>query len=215
MLLWDQIVDLFRVMIVAYAQACGGNLGAGITAFSVTLRILMFPITLRIAQASMVHQQALQKLQPELEKIRRRFRKHPERIAEESHKLFQQHGLSPIPYAGCLGSLAQMPLFLAVYSAVRQLAAAGGRFLWIRNIARPDLVLTAIVTALTYASIAYSTSNTPQQGKQIMVLLPVIVTAFVLAKTSAGLALYWGISATASLIQSIVVRRYAVPEPAS
>ncbi len=214
MLLWDQFVDLFRVTIAAYAQACGGNLGSGIVAFSVTLRFLMFPITLRIARASMAHQQAMQKLQPELEKIHKRFRKRPERIAEESHKLFQKHGVSPIPYAGCLGGLAQMPLFLAVYSAVRQVVAAGGRFLWIGNIARPDLILTAIVTALTYASIAYSTSNMPQQGKQIVVLLPVIATVFVLAKTSAGLGLYWGVSAAASLIQSMVIRRSAASQAA-
>lgn len=215
MLLWDQFVDLFRVMIVAYTQACGGNVGAGIVAFSVTLRILMFPITLQIARASTAHQQAMQKLQPELEKIRKRYRKKPDRIAEESQRLFQKHGVSPIPYAGCLGGLAQMPLLLAVYSAVRQVVAAGGRFLWIRNIARPDLVLTAIVTALTYGSIAYSTSNMPQQGKQIMVLLPVIVTILVLAKTSAGIGLYWGVSAAASLVQSLVIRRSTATQAAS
>ena len=214
MLLWDQFVDLFRVMIVAYAQACGGNLGAGILAFSVTLRLVLFPITMRIARVSQAHQEAMQKLQPELKQIRNRFKKQPERIAEESRKLLEKHGLSPIPYTGCLGSLAQMPLFLAVYSAVRQVVGMGGRFLWIRNIARPDMLLTAMVTALTYASIAYSTSNMPQQGKQLIVFLPVIVTALVLAKTSAGLALYWGVSAAASLIQSIVVRRQAA-QPAS
>lgn len=215
MLLWDQFVDLFRVMIVAYTQACGGNVGAGIVAFSVTLRILMFPITLQMARASMAHRQAMQKLQPELEKIRKRFPKKPDRIAEESQKLFQKHGVSPIPYAGCLGGLAQMPLLLAVYSAVRQVVAAGGRFVWIRNIARPDLILTVVVTALTYASMAHSASNMPQQGKAIMILLPIIATVIVLAKTSAGIGLYWGVSAAASLVQSIVVRRSAAPQAAS
>ncbi len=215
MMLWDQLVDLFRVMIVAYSQACGGNLGAGIVAFSITLRIVMFPVTLRIARASMAHQQAMEKLQPDLERIRKRFRKRPERIAEESHKLFQEHGVSLIPYVGCLGGLAQMPLFLAVYSAVRQVVGAGGRFLWIRNIARPDMLLTVIVAAVTYASIAYSASGMPQQGKQMVLVLPVIATVLVLAKTSAGIGLYWGVSAAASLIQSIVIRRSALPQQAS
>ncbi len=206
-MVWDQLVDFFRVVIVAYAQACGGNLGAGILAFSIILRIVMFPITVRIARASMAHQKAMEKLQPELEAIRKRFRKQPQRIAEESHKLFKDRGLSPIPYVGCLGGLAQIPLFLAVYSAVRQVVVAGGRFLWVANIARPDLLLTILVTAVTYASIAYSISGTPQQGKPALLLLPVVATVLVLARTSAGIGLYWGVSATASLIQSMVIRR--------
>jgi YidC/Oxa1 family membrane protein insertase len=157
----------------------------------------------------------MEKLRPELERIRKRFRKRPERIAEESHKLFKEHGVSPIPLGGCLGGLAQMPVFLAMYSAVRQVVAAGGRFLWIKNIARPDLILTAVVAGITYASIAYSMSGMPQQGKPFILLLPVVATVLVLAKTSAGIGLYWGVSATASLVQTFVIHRYASAQPAT
>ncbi len=214
-MLWDQIVDLLRLIIMAYAQACGGNLGAGILAFSIVVRIVMFPFTLRIARTMKAHQQAMEKLRPQLERIRKRFRKQPERIAEESHRLFQENDISPIPYAGCLGGLAQIPLFLAVYSAVRQAVVAGGRFLWIGNIARPDILLTIVVTALTYASITHSASGLTQQGKPIVILLPVIATLFILAKTSAGIGLYWGVSAAASLIQSMVLARDPAPQQAS
>jgi YidC/Oxa1 family membrane protein insertase len=208
MLLWDQLIDLLRMMIFAYAQACGGNLGAGVLAASMVVRIVMFPLTLRMARASMVHQQAMQRLQPELEAIRKRFRNHPERIAEESRKVFERHGVSPMPLAGCLSGLLQMPAFLAFYSAVRKAIAAGGRFLWIRNIAKPDVLLTIIVSAITYASVVYAASGSPpQHGKQIMAVLPVVVTVLILIKTSAGVGLYWGVSAAASLLQTFVVRR--------
>ncbi len=214
MMVWDQFVDLFRVLIVSYAQACGGNLGAGILAFSVTVRIAMFPITLRIARATRAHQQAMKKLQPELERIRKRFRKQPERIAEESQKLFQENGVSPIPYASCLGGLAQAPLYIAMYSAVRRVAAAGGRFLWIGNIAKPDLLLAIAVTGLTYASITHSTADLSQQGRPALLFLPVLASFFVLAWSSAGVALYWGVSAAASLTQSVLIERQALSQPA-
>lgn len=209
MIVWDQFVDLFRVLIISYAQACGGNLGAGILTLSVVVRIVMFPITLRIARATRAHQQAMKKLQPELERIRKRYRKQPQRIAEESQKLFQENGVSPIPCTSCLGGLAQTPLYIAIYSAVRRVAAAGGRFLWIGNIARPDLLLAIAVAALTYASISHSTADLSQQGRPALLLLPVLATFFVLAWTSAGVALYWGVSAAASLTQSVLIERQA------
>ncbi len=214
-MLWDQFVDLLRLTIVAYAQACGGNLGAGILAFSVMVRIVMFPVTLRVARAAQAHRQAMQKLHPELERIRKRFAGQPERIAEESQKLFKEKGVSPVPYTGCLGGLAQVPVFLAVYSAVRQAVVAGGRFLWIGNIARPDMILTIVVTALTCASLAYSTSELPQQGRSVAVLFPVVATFLILARTSAGLGLYWGVSAAASLVQTMVIGRSAPSQAAA
>ena len=115
MLVWDQVVDFLRLMIFSYAQACGGNLGAGILATSVVIRIVMFPFTLRIARVSVSHQQAMAKLQPELERIRKKFRKRPERIAQETRKLFDKHHVSPLPLGGCLGGLVQMPVFVALY----------------------------------------------------------------------------------------------------
>ena len=208
MLMWDQIVDFLRLMIFSYAQACGGNLGAGILATSVVMRIVMFPLTLRIARVSLAHQQAMAKLQPELERIRKKFRKRPDRIAEETRKLFDEHGVSPLPLGGCLGGLVQLPLFVALYSAIQQVVAAGGRFLWIRNIAKPDVCLTIVVAAITSASVVYSAS-TSQQGNRMFLIVPVVVTVMVLVKASAGIGIYWGVSAAASLIQSRMIRTSA------
>ena len=81
MLLWDQLVEFIRLMIFAYAQACGGNLGSGIVAVSLLIRFAMLPLTVRIAKVSLAHQQAMAKLKPELDRIRHRYRDRPETIA--------------------------------------------------------------------------------------------------------------------------------------
>ncbi len=214
MFLWDQLVDWLRLMIFAYSQACGGNLGCGVLAASLTVRLLLFPLTLRLARSMQAHQRALQKLQPELSRIRERFQKQPERIAAESQKLFEKHKVSPLPVGGCLGAIVQMPIFLAVYSAVRGVVAGGGKFLWIKNIAKPDVWLTLIVAGITALSVAISTNPTtsPSEGKQLLLVLPVIMTLIVLSKVSAGLGLYWGVSASVSLAQSYLVRQTAQRE---
>ncbi len=186
----------------------------GAVAASLTVRLLLFPLTLRLARSTQAHQQALQKLQPELTRIRERFQKQPERIAAESQKLFEKHNVSPLPIGGCLGAVAQMPIFLAVYSAVRGVVAAGGKFLWIKNIAKPDVWLTVIVAGITALSVAISTNpaTSSSEGKQLLLVLPVIMTVIVLSKVSAGLGLYWGVSASVSLAQSYLVRQTAQRE---
>ena len=206
MVVWDQCVDLLRAAIFAYAQACGGNLGTGIVAVTFLMRMAMFPLTLRLARLSAAHQELMRKLKPELDRIRKRFKNKPERIAPETQRLFEREGVSPLPLKGCLGTVVQMPILLALFTAVRGCVAGGGRFLWIRNIAKPDFVLTVAVTALTYATVAMGVSST-EQNKALIIAIPAIITFFVLLKMSAGIGLYWGVSSLVSLLQSAIIHR--------
>jgi YidC/Oxa1 family membrane protein insertase len=123
--------------------------------------------------------------------------------------LFRREGVSPLPLTGCLGTVIQIPVLLALFSAVRGCVAAGGRFLWIRNIARPDFLLTVAVTAVTAATGAMA-ANSPGQQKALMIAVPTVITIFVLLKLSAGIGLYWGVSSLVSLLQTAILRRERV-----
>ncbi len=206
MIVWEQCVDLLRAAIFAYAQACGGNLGIGIVAVTFLVRMAMFPLTLRLARLSAAHQELMRKLKPELDRIRERFRNKPERVVQETQRVFEREGVSPLPLKGCLGTVVQMPILLALFVAVRGCVRAGGRFLWIRNIAKPDFVLTAVVTALTYATVALGASST-DQNKALMIAIPTMITFFVLLRMSAGIGLYWGVSTMVSLFQAVIIHR--------
>jgi len=206
MLVWDQWVDLLRAAIFAYSQACGGNLGIGIVAVTLVVRMAMFPLTLRLARISAAHQELMRELKPKLDRIRKRFKTKPERMAQETQRLLEREGVSPLPMKSCLGTLIQMPILLALFTAVRSCLGAGGRFLWIRNIARPDFVLTVAVTALTSATVAIGADSTGQ-NRALMVAIPTVITFVVLLKMSAGIGLYWGVSSAVSLLQALLVRR--------
>jgi len=206
MFVWDQFVDLLRAAIFAYSQACGGSVGTGIVAVTLLVRLAMLPLTLRLARLSAAHQGAMRKLKPERDKLKSRFRDRPDRLAEETRRLFQREGVSPLPVGGCAGMLVQVPIFLGLFTAVRRCAALGGRFLWIRNIARPDLLLTAAVTALTSATLIVG-AHGPDQNKWLMATVSAIVTFIVLVTMPAGVGLYWGASGLVSLLQSALIRR--------
>jgi membrane protein insertase Oxa1/YidC/SpoIIIJ len=56
------------------------------------------------------------------------------------------------------GSLAQLPLGIALYSAIRGIGARAGGFLWVKTLSRPDRTL-AIVGALIAGGLSWLTAS--------------------------------------------------------
>ena len=214
MTLWTEAVDILRESMFAYAHATNGNLGVGILIVTMLARLAMFPLMLRIAGMSARHQARVRAIQPELDAIKARFKNDPLQAALETRKVFARAGIPMVPLAGLLGGLAPAPLLVALYAAVRQCAAFGGRFLWIADISRPDRWLAVLVGVVSVA--AASLMPVPEgQSRTLVALLPALVTAVVLWKMAAGVGLYWGVSSAIGGVQSFVaMRRSALRERA-
>ncbi len=204
--LWNEAVEVLQATMFLYSQATGGSLGMGIVVVSLAVRMVMLPITLRVARLTAAHQTMLRKLQPELDVIRERYASEPERVVRETRRLFAREGVSFFPTSSIVGTLLQVPILLMLFSAVRRVAEVGGRFLWIRDIARPDIGLTVLVTALTGIGVAVSAGST-EHGRMLLLGLPVVITFVALSQMGAGVGLYWGASGTVSIVQAALVRR--------
>jgi YidC/Oxa1 family membrane protein insertase len=206
MLLWEQAVEILRESIFAYAQACNGNLGAGILAVTFLARLALLPLGIRLARAAAHHQRAMARLQPALDALRKAHTRDSKRLAEETSRLLAREGVSPFLLGGCLGTIAQVPVFVALYSSVRQAAALGGRFLWIRNLAKPDWPL-AIVAAIFSLLATATGSVAPSQNRPLMLSISAAVTIVALSKMAAGVGLYWALSSLFGAVQGWVVQR--------
>ncbi len=208
MLLWSHTVDVIREAMFAYAQISNGNVAYGIMAVTFLARLALLPLTIKLAAAVAVQQEAMRRVAPELEAVREKFKTNPARLAEETRRVLARAGVSMIPRAGCIGALLQAPVFLALFDAVRQCAAAGGRFLWIRDISKPDIVLAVLVAALTAGSmVAGPQPDVPAQQRQLLLIMPALFTLLALWQMAAGVGLYWGISSVVGVAQGVIVRR--------
>jgi len=208
MWLWNESIEVLRESMLAYAQVCNGNLGYGILIVTVLARLALLPLGLRLARVAQAHQRATQKIQPELDALRQRYQRNPKRLAEETRRVMARGGISPISAGGCIGAMVQIPIFIALYSAVRQAAALGGRFLWIRDLSRPDIIVAVFATLFTVAATA-SGSSGPAPSRSIILLISAVVTAVALSKMAAGIGLYWGLSSLFGAVQGFVVQRRA------
>jgi YidC/Oxa1 family membrane protein insertase len=213
MLLWNQVVEILRESIFAYTQACNGNLGAGILAVTFLARLALLPLGIRLARAAADQQRAMARLQPGLDALRTAHKGNPKRLAEETNRLMTREGVSPFSLAGCVGNLAQIPAVLALYSAVRQAATIGGRFLWIRNLASPDWPLALAAMAFTVLATA-TAGAAPSQNRSVMLIVSAVVTIAALSKMAAGVGLYWALSSLFGAVQGWAVQRGVRPSAA-
>lgn len=214
-MLWDQSVELLRAVIVTVAQACNGNLGLGVLVVSLGLRLALLPLTLRLARRSLRHQRRMAELQPELLELQRRFAKDPAALWRATSALYQQHGVKPFDPAMLLGGLAQAPLFAALFAALRRGLGEGTRFLWIGNLARPDVTIALGVGALTIVAMSLApTADAQRQAPMAAMVIAAGTTVWFLSSTSALFALSSVAGATVSVLQSRLLQRSERAQPA-
>jgi YidC/Oxa1 family membrane protein insertase len=208
-MLTQLLVDPMRVLIFAAGHLLGGSLGAGILAVSAALRVLLLPLTLRLARRAMRQQRLLAALQPELRRIEKRHAKEPGVLARKTLELYRGAGYHPFDPAALLGNLAQLPVLGTMFVALRQAVSGGASFLWVANLARPDAALALLVAAISggAAWAGAHAAGVPGRGASLAVGVSTLVSLAIFWHASAGMLLSWGSSSAVNLVQAALLRR--------
>ncbi len=204
--IWSNVTDMLVMLLVTLSQAFGGSLGLAIITLSCIVRVALLPVTLRLARRARIRRAQLQALEPEIAQLRRRYRSNPERLAKELTELYARNGYNPVDTAGLLGGLVQLPAFAGLYSAVSRAVSGGGQFLWIGNLAQPDLLVTALVAGLTFVAGSLN-PDVPPASRLLVAALPALITALFLWQMASGLGLYWATSSVVNIAESWVLAR--------
>ncbi len=189
-------------------QLFGGSLGAAIVALSLGVRLSLLPLTLRLGRRALRNQATAQRLQPEAEALKKRFAKDPASLLRETQLLYQKHNYRPFDGPALLGGFLQWPIFALLYRTIHNAVTSNSAFLWIRNLAAPDLALTLLILTLTGLA-AYWLPNASSQARGILIFIQVIITSVIVWKLAAGLGLYWACSNLVGLLQSWRLRNTA------
>lgn len=89
------------------------NYGLAIILFSLLLKILLLPLTIKQQKTMKVSQ----KIQGELKQIQEKYKNNPEKLNQETMDLYKRENLSP--FSGCFSSIIQLILLLAMFYLVR------------------------------------------------------------------------------------------------
>src|SRR5262245_32890334 len=141
--------NIIIILLAILTQSFGGSLGWAIITLSLGIRVALLPLTIKLARRARRNQEMMRVLAPEVERLRKRFEKKPERLFEEMRKLYQKHDCSPLDIPTLVGSFIQLPIFGILYSSIRNSLSSNSAFLWIKSLASPDFYLTCVILLLT------------------------------------------------------------------
>ncbi|KAK7280927.1 hypothetical protein RIF29_08503 [Crotalaria pallida] len=111
--------------------------GFAIILLTVLVKAATFPLTKKQVESGM----AMRSLQPQIKAIQQRYAGDQERIQLETARLYKLAGINPL--AGCLPTLATIPVWIGLYRALSNVADEGlltEGFFWIPSLAGPTTV---------------------------------------------------------------------------
>jgi YidC/Oxa1 family membrane protein insertase len=117
--------------------------GLAIMVVTVIVRGMMFPVSKRQAVSMQRMQDKMQKLAPEMKEIEKKFKDDFLGKQQAQRELYRKHNVNPAAgLSGCLMLMLQMPIFMGLYYALQESAFFRLQsFLWIENLAAPDMFL--------------------------------------------------------------------------
>jgi YidC/Oxa1 family membrane protein insertase len=184
------------------------NYGWVLVLFGVVIRLLLWPLNQKAMRTSM----AMQRLQPELTELQKRYKNDPDKQRDALVKLYKDHNMSPLsPMLGCLPMLLPMPVLFALYFVFQNtIEFRGVQFLWLPDISLRDpfyiipVVMGASMFLLSWIGMRGMPPN--PQTKMMSYMMPVMFTVMFLNFAS-GLNLYYAVQNIAALPQQWILSR--------
>ncbi len=187
------------------------NWGWSIVVLTIVINLGILPLRI----AGMRQALKMQKLQPQLDSIRKKYEKYslrdPKRaeMNQEVWELQKKSGVNPA--GGCLPMLLQMPILLAFYNMLttaNELRQA--HWMWVPDLSSPDpwhiLPILSVVTMLLVQSMTPTPGMDPAQRRMMNIMMPAMFGFFTWAVAS-GLALYWTVGSILGGIQQFAMNR--------
>ena len=197
------------------------NYGWAIIIVTILIRLVLYPLTQKTAMQS----ENLNAAKSKLDKLEMKYRNRNDQQsqmlkAQEMMAIYKQYNINPM--SGCLYALIQIPLFFAFYEALYRLPVIlEENFLGINLGITPLTALqhgqyyyiafVILVIAATYFSFKLNTTMNPsgEQAKQMKMMMNVSIIMISIASftISTGIALYWIVNSSFTIVQNLIAKR--------
>lgn len=113
--LFDVVIvqPILNLLMAIYAIVPGGDFGVSVVIFTIVLRFALWPL----AKKQLHQAKAMRKMQPELKKIKEKYKNNSQAQGLAMMDLYKKHNISPFGSIGIL--LIQLPILIAIYRVVQ------------------------------------------------------------------------------------------------
>lgn len=89
-----------------------GNYGLSIICFSLLTKLIMLPLSIKTKKSML----DMQRVQPKINELQKRYGKDQQKLSEELQKLYAEEGISP--FGSCLPTLLTLPIMMGLYYVI-------------------------------------------------------------------------------------------------
>src|SRR5438132_969970 len=211
------IIARFFLVALTWINGFTHNWGWAIIVLTIVIKVALYPLQ----HKWMLSMRKIQKVQPKMEAIKARYKKHrtdPEqrqKMNAEVMKLYQQEGINPA--GGCLPMLIQLPIFYGFYAVLQHaIELRGAAFgLWIHDLSAkdPTYILPILMTVAMFVQQLITPTTADPQQRRMFLIMP-IVFGWIFKEFPSGLTLYWLVQNILTIIQQMIMNRYWKDHPA-
>lgn len=228
--LYHQILvrPIFNFLVFLYNTIPGGDFGIAILVLTIIIRFIFTPLSIK----TLVSQKKLNMLQPKIKELQDKHKNDRVALGQATMAMYKEHGVNP--FSGCLPLLIQLPILLALYSAlgsgfkqeslttlygfVSNPGSINEISLGFLNLAHKAPLLGFLAGGLQWLqsklSLSYQSKNGAQDKgnpaiqmtKQMLYFFPVMVI-IIAWNLPAGLVLYWVVTTLFSVFEQMYINK--------
>lgn len=210
---WAKWVSELLLTVMNTLHSWVKSYALAIIIMTIIIRSLLWPLQ----NAATKSMRKMAKLSPIMNELREKYKDDPQRMNQETMKLYKEYGVNP--FGGCLPMLVQIPIFFGFYGMLdKAIELRNSSFLWVRDLSQPDTVFhiggipVNILPLVMAATQLWQMSITPKTGdpaQQRMFLFMPLIFLFICYNYASGLALYWTVQNLFFVAQMYLTRNQA------
>lgn len=213
---WFGLIARPLLSVLKFAQGLTGSWVLAILILTVLVKLSLWPVTTK----SMRSMYKMQRLKPELEKIKEQLaaeakkrgedKPDPQELNKQTFALYKRHGVNPL--GGCLPMFIQMPVYIALYRTIYSSVELFNQplFAWVTDLTQKDpfYVLPVLLglTMFGQQMLMPNPGGDQTQRKMLLYGMPVMFSLMMLSLPS-GLTFYILVNTVLSGVQTFYLKR--------
>ncbi len=194
----DFFVNIFK-QLLNYLNGFTNDYGWALILLGIVTKVIILPLYFKQTKVMYEMQVKMKSIQPYLLNLQKKYEKDPQTLMQKQLDLYKTLGFNPLQ--GCFTSLIlsfiQIPILFAVFFAVKDeiQILQNISFLWIKSLAKPDLLLFTLYVLSMYFSfkITPTTYNSidEKRNAENMQLIMLGLFAILFYSFPSAFILYW------------------------
>lgn len=202
--LWNMWVTLIENSMLYFSSQLGMSEAVAIIVFTLLVRLALSPVSFKSAYNMYQNKRAMQLLKPEIEQLKVKFKNNPAELAKVTMSLYKEKGIQLLDKTSMINVGTQGVLGIGVFQALKEMVF-NSKFLWIPDLAKPDMILAVLIALLTFLTMALMPGAT-EQSIWVLMIIPLVISVVVYFSFSSALGIYMVTSSLATLCQSVYLQ---------